>query len=56
MTVSELLHLIGELIIVDINKVNDVNYPKNEPYPSRLEIVMKSGKRFGVFVTELKKE
>jgi len=56
MTVTEILYSIGEFLAMGVDKVKDINYPKKTLYPSNLEIVMKDGRKFGVFITELKKD
>ena len=55
MTATEILQSIGEFLMMDINKVKDIKYPKGELNPASLEIIMKNGKKFGVYITELKK-
>lgn len=56
MTATEILHLIGEFLLIDIDEIEDIDYPKNQPFPQRLGIVMKNGRIFGLYIAELRKE
>ena len=55
MTATKMLQSIGEFIVMDINEVKEITYPKGELNPNNMEITMKNGKKFGIYITELKK-
>lgn len=53
MTITELLTLIGELVLTEIEDVNRVLYPKGEA-PAMLTILFENGKKFIVNIAEEK--
>ena len=55
MTVSEILYLIGEFISMEIYEARNVEYPEGKLYPSKMVINMVNGKKFGLYIEELKK-
>ena len=55
MTVTELLYYISELIVLD-KKIKNVKYPNDANEPQSMIINLKNGKKYGLYINELKQE